>query len=204
MDIHGKEEKLENDLRAAYDALDILGATIVGDKNYHNLATAIGTIPMDESQYGKVYYYSTFTMPSYSSTGSTNITIYDIDIAGLNRFVEQRLGGQATNPLHAWYWMDSGTLKCSWEMQGGSWQQFTANELNYNYGINIGLINSGTNGELYLTVTPGSVDKTSAIVSAELLSSAEYNGLGNVSTSDGYNTCTVNGQTIPFADMQSL
>lgn len=158
----------------------------------------------DETQYGKVYYYSTFTGPSWSDAGSTNMQIQSIDIAGLSNFVIQRdvyvNNGQIT--MH--YLADGNTV--SYERGGsGNWDTITVNELSTQYNIQASRGPDYNNqGTLLINYSAGSVDKTSTIVSADLLSSTEYTGLGNSTSPNPFNTCTVGGNTIPFAAIQKF
>lgn len=158
----------------------------------------------DETQYGKVYYYSTFTGASWSDAGSTNMQIQSIDIAGLSNFVMQRNVYVNNGQITMYYWADGNTV--SYERgSGGSWSTITVNELYTQYNIQAWRGPDYNNqGTFLINYSAGSVDKTSTIVSADLLSSTEYTSLGNTTSSNPFNTCTVGGNTIPFAAIQKF
>lgn len=179
MSISTKLQQLTSDITAAYNALEDVGATMPANKNTNNLASTINSVVPAIPEWGVLYYYSGFSQTSWANNGSTNITINSIDEGGLANFVEQRLyypSGQDVQ-LDAWYWMDNGTLRCSWQSNNG-WQQFTAMELQSQFGIDVSLIDTNTNGELRLNYAAAKVDKTSQINSVELSSQSEYENLG--------------------------
>lgn len=158
----------------------------------------------DETQYGKVYYYSTFTGPSWSDAGSTNMQIQSIDITGLSNFVTQRNVYVNNGQITMYYWADGNTV--SYEQgSSGNWGTITVNELYTQYNIQAWRGPDYNNqGTLLINYSAESVDKTSTIVSADLLSSTEYTGLGNSASANPFNTCTVGGNTIPFAAIQKF
>ena len=157
----------------------------------------------DETQYGKVYYYSTFAIPSWSDAGSTNMQIQYIDITGLTNFVSQRNVMVDNGKIDMWYWSDGNNV--SYQQEGGGWSQIDVNTLYTQYNIQAWRgPDYSSQGELLINYSAGSVDKTSTIVSADLLSSTEYTGLGNNTSDNPFNTCTVGGNTIPFAAIQKF
>ena len=197
MTIDDKFAKLELDLKNAYDALEQGGATMPQNKNYHNLAATIGTIPL-LSDYGRVTYYSVFTTSEFQTNESTNLVINSLDADKFYNYAQNRGWILSNGKTNIWYWLDGSNLMVSAETSYGSWENnIPASQLENNAGIVVSLQGSSAGNLILGGFVAGTVDTTSPQVTAELLSNAEFQTLAN-SSSSAVNY-TVHGQTIPRA-----
>ena len=151
--------------------------------------------------WGNISYYTVAIAPSATNTLVENATI--VSQTNLTDFISERLYVQGDCTVEAWYYMDSGNLWCNWSTPYSSGQQFPAQELQYQYGVEISLIDSSTYAHLTWNYTAGGIDKTSTVNTVRLTSQTEYTSLGASDKTD-FDDITINGATIKWGAIKSF
>lgn len=196
MSLSSEITDLSTNLTAAKDAVVAKGGT-VGDTGLAGLEAEILGIPAPRNlQWGELEYYP-FTPATCSTATSRNLTINSAATDDLVRFFREKLYVQSSAQIEAYYWMDTGTLACSWSGGSGNWQQFQAAELEHMYNISVSLQNTGTNGHWVINYTPTTVNKQGTVTTAEL-TQTEFNSLGPASIPDQYDTINISGVDVPL------
>lgn len=195
MSLQSELTDLTTNLAAAKAAVVTKGGT-VGDTGLAGLEAEILGIPVPRNlQWGELEYYP-FTPATCSTTTLENLTINSAATDDLIRFFKERLYVQSSAQVEAYYWMNSGTLNCSWNVGTGS-RQFQAEELEYMYNISVSLQNTGTSGHWVISYTPMTVNKQGTVTTAEL-TQTEFNSLGPASIPDQYDTINISGVDVPL------
>lgn len=192
---------LNTNLAAAKAAVVTKGGT-VGDTGLAGLEAEILAIPTTKQlDWGEISYYTTVITPSATNTLAENATI--VSQTNITDFISERLYVESDCTVEAWYYMDSGTLRCNWSTPYSGGQQFIAQELQYQYGIEISLIDSSTYAHLTWSYVAGGIDKTSRVDTVELTSQAEYTSLGASDKTD-FDEITIGSTTIKWGAIKSF
>ena len=197
MSLSSELTDLTTNLAAAKAAVVTKGGT-VGNTGLAGLEAEILGIPAPGNlQWGELEYYP-FTPATCSTAMLRNLTINSAATDDLVRFFRERLYVQSSAQIEAYYWMDNGTLKCSWNGGSGNWQRFQAAELENMYNISVSLQSTDTDGHWVINYTAPTVDKQGTVTVVEL-TQAEFNSLGTGSVpSDQYETKNISGVDVPI------
>lgn len=201
MSLQSELTDLTTNLSAAKAAVVTKGGT-VGDTGLAGLEAEILAIPTTKQlDWGEISYYTVAITPSATNTLAENATI--ISQTDITKFISERLYVQEDCTVEAWYYMESGVLRCNWSAPHSGGQQFTAQELQYQYGIEISLIDSSTYAHLTWSYVVGGIDKTSRVDTVELTSQAEYTSLGASDKTD-FDDITIGSTTLKWGAIKSF